>query len=94
MKKLLNRENLLIVFVLGLIAHNIFLQTKVEQAIDAAQDAKYAANRAESSADNASSYASSASDYAREAARYADDASSYAYNAYQNSFGRQCWSCP
>ncbi len=94
MKKLFNRENLLILLVFGLIGHNIFLQTRVEKAIEAAQDAEYAANLAESSADDAASYASDAADYASEAASNADDASSYAYDAYRNSFGKQCWSCP
>jgi hypothetical protein len=67
MKRLFNRENLLIILVIGLIGHNIFLQTRVEIAIVAAQDAEYAANRAESTADDAASYAREAADYASEA---------------------------
>ena len=94
MKYIINRENLLIILVIGLIGHNIFLQIRVEKAIDAAQDAEYAAYRAESRASDAASYASDAADNASDAAAYASEAASNADDAYRNSFGRQCWSCP
>lgn len=101
MKNIFNKENLLIILVIGLIGHNIFLQTRVERAIDAAQDAEYEASRAASSADDAASYASDAANYASDAADYASEASDNAANAWysaqdaaNNAFGNECWSCP
>jgi len=94
MKKIFNRENLLIILVIGLIGHNVFLQTKVEQAINAAQDAEYEASRAASSADDAASYASDAADYASEASDNAENAWYSAQDAADNAFGNECWSCP
>jgi len=87
MKKLFKRENLLIILIIGLIGHNIYLQTRVEKAIDTSKYAVYAAKRAKNSADDAAYNASNA-------ARKAEDASDHAYDAYLNSFGQRCWSCP
>lgn len=94
MKKIFNRENLLILLVAGLIGHNVYLQTRVEKAIDAAQDAEYEASRAANSADNAASYASDAADYASEASDNAANAWYSAQDAANNAFGNECWSCP
>jgi hypothetical protein len=46
MKKYFNYKSLIIVLIVGLIANNILLQIKVEEAIDAASDAEYEARRA------------------------------------------------
>ncbi|MBQ4915455.1 hypothetical protein J8L85_13455 [Maribacter sp. MMG018] len=94
MKKIFNRENLLILLVVGLIGHNVYLQTRVEKAIDAAQDAEYEASRAANNADDAASYARNAADYASEASDNAANAWYSAQDAANNAFGNECWSCP
>ena len=79
----------------------IFLQIRVERAIDAAQDAEYEASRAVSNADDAASYAYDAANYASDAADYTNETSDKAANAWysaqdaaNNAFGNECWSCP
>jgi hypothetical protein len=101
MKKYFNYKSLIIVLIVGLIANNILLQIKVEEAIDAANSARYEARRAYDEAENAASNASDAAVYARRASSNAEEASNNAENAYysaeraaNNSFGNQCYSCP
>ena len=71
MRKLLTKENLLILLLIGLFGHNIFLQTRIEKAIKAAKDAEYEARNGTERADEAASYASDAADYANETSRKA-----------------------
>ena len=80
MSKIFNRQNLILLLLVTLIAHNFYLQKQVEDAV------RYA-RRAASKADDAADYAKSASIQAEEAAEYA-------YDAYENTFGRQCGWCP
>lgn len=94
MKQYLNYKNLVVLLILGLIGSNIFLQIKIEEAIDAAKNAEYQARQAYDEAENASIYASEASDYAEEAANNAQDAYYSAEKANRNSFGNQCYTCP
>lgn len=88
MKKLLNKENLLITLLIGLIGHNIFLQTRVETAIQATQDAESAANQAENRADDAARYSFSALNNSKEAAENAEEAIDAAWEANHYTFGR------
>jgi cell division protein FtsI/penicillin-binding protein 2 len=94
MKKYLNYKSLIVLLILGLIANNILLQIKMEEAIDAANAARYEARNAYDEAENAASNARDAADYAKNAADYAEEASDYARRANNNSFGNQCYSCP
>jgi hypothetical protein len=101
MKKYFNYKNLIIVLIVGLIANNVLLLIKVEEAIDAANDAEYEARNAFDEAENAASNASDAAYYAEEASSNAKEASNNAENAYysaqraaNNSFGNQCYTCP
>jgi len=87
MKKIFNRENILVLLTVGLMGHNIYLQTQIEEAINAANHAAYHAF-------NASDYASDASDYASAAADNASDAADYASDASNNAFGNNCRCCP
>lgn len=101
MQKYLTYKNLVVLLIIGLIGNNIALQIKLEEAIDAAQNAEYQARKAYNQAEDAYSMAEDAANYASDAADYARSASDNAENAYysaqdaaNNSFGRQCWSCP
>lgn len=94
MSKIFNRQNLILLLLITLIAHNFYLQKQVE---DAVRYARRAASDADDAADFARLAASEAEDgaeFAKKAASYASSASDYAYDAYRNSFGKQCWSCP
>ena len=86
-KRQLTKQNLILLILVSLGGHNYYLQTKIDDSINAANDAEYEANQAKN-------YASYAADYASDAASEASDASSYAYDAYINSFGSQCYNCP
>lgn len=101
MKKLITKENLVLLLILLLLGHNVYLQFRVEKSKEAADNAYREANWASDYASSAASYASDAVDYAQEAAQNAEEAydaaneaSDYAYKAYKNSFGYNCWSCP
>lgn len=94
MKKYFTSKNLIILLIIGLIGNNISLQIKMEEAIDAANSAVYAARNAENEAENAYSMAEDAADYARSASDNAENAYYSAQDAANNSFGRQCWTCP
>ena len=86
-KRQLTKQNLILLVLISLGGHNYYLQTKIDDSINAANNAEYEARQAKN-------YASDAADYASDAASDASDASSYAYDAYRNSFGSQCYSCP
>ena len=93
-KRQLTKQNLILLILVSLGGHNYYLQTKIDDSINAANDAEYEANQAKNYASDAADYASDAADYASDAASEASDASSYAYDAYINSFGNQCYNCP
>ena len=80
MSKIFNRQNLILLLLITLIAHNYYLQRQVEEAVDYAG---WAASKADDAAD-----------YAKSASMRAEEASEYAYDAYENTFGRQCGWCP
>ena len=93
-KKQFTRQNVILLILIALFAHNYYLQSKIEIAINTAIDAEYEARMAKSYASEAANNASDAAYYASEAATEAENASSNAKKAYRNSFGYQCWSCP
>ena len=94
MKRFLNINSLLVLLLLGLISHNFYLQGQVQESLEAAQAAAAEASRAARNADTASSYASEAAEYSRDAADEASKAADSADDAYWNSFGNQCTTCP
>lgn len=101
LKKQVTKQNVILLLLIGMAGHNYYLQTKIADTLNAANNAEYEARQAKNIANVAASYSSSAANYASEAADNANnaaliasDASDYAYKAYTNSFGYECWSCP
>ena len=64
MTNIFNRENLPSLLIFLLIGHNIYLQFRFEDAVDAAKDAAYYSSEASENASDAASYASDAADNA------------------------------
>jgi Sec-independent protein translocase protein TatA len=89
-----SKLNWTLVLVIALVVHNFYLQTKMDETISVMSNAVSEARQANRSASQAASYARQAADNASEASEYSENASRNAYNAYLNSFGSQCWSCP
>ena len=94
MKKYLTYKSLIVALIIGLFAHNFYLQIKIEEAIKASNSAEYEARRAYDESENAASIAEEALDYAKKASEYAEYAYESAEKAASNSFGNQCFSCP
>tara|TARA_B110000046_G_scaffold5791_1_gene6148 strand:- start:228 stop:500 length:273 start_codon:yes stop_codon:yes gene_type:complete len=87
MKKIFRRENITLILLVTVLGHNIFLQTKVDEAISEASDAANYASNAEDQAGDAANYASNAAYNAREAADNAREAA-------DNAFANVCNYCP
>ncbi|HLW32653.1 MAG TPA: alanine-zipper protein [Aequorivita sp.] len=93
-KNLNIKQNIILSLLILLLIHNLYLQTQVSQSIESIQDAESQATQAKRYANEAADYASDASDYSRKALEKATEAAKKADNAYRNSFGYHCWSCP
>lgn len=78
----------------SLFAHNVYLQMRIEVAIDFAESAADDAESARRYSSNASEYAESAEQEARDAVKFARDARDYAEEARDYSFAYNCNYCP
>ena len=94
MKKLFNRENLIIFLILGLIGHNLFLQFQLEKVIKIAEEAEFFASEAVIFGREIASNASNAATNSANAVILAEDILYSARDASNNAYGNVCYRCP
>ena len=85
---------LLSLSVIGLLAHNFYLQTRIEVAVEYAASASSRATDAAEFAARASSRARDAAEFAENANEEAERAARYAEEAQDYSFAYNCNYCP